>query len=102
MNRESAPAPRKKSISIIEWIGSIILTMLPVINIVFFVLTLVFSRSRSKRNYAWAWIILIILAIGATITAFVLWGDCISDFLKDWYEETKTLIKDAPAATPAP
>lgn len=90
MRRDQGKAPRKKSISIIEWIGTILLSMIPVANIVFFILTLVFTRSRTKRNYAWAWLIIIIFTIIATVVTFILWGDCISDFLKDAYENTQT------------
>ncbi|MGI6237561.1 MAG: hypothetical protein ACOYI7_08460 [Candidatus Excrementavichristensenella sp.] len=55
--------PRKREVSVLNWMGTLILSAIPVVNLIFFIVSICKSRQPSKRNYAIAMIILIVLAL---------------------------------------
>ena len=50
--------PRKKGISLVNWLGTLLLSALPGINVIAWVLFCIFGKNRSKRTFAAAALIL--------------------------------------------
>lgn len=93
----------RREVSVINWIGTLILAAIPVVNLVFFVIWAVSSKRPSKRNYAIAVLILIVLSIVATILACAFYGAQISEFFAGLYARTAAQFPvPTVAATPAP
>ena len=44
--------PRKKGISLVNWLGTLLLSALPGINVIAWVLFCIFGKNRSKRTFA--------------------------------------------------
>ncbi len=58
-----ARTKKVSTVSVLNWMGTIILTSIPGVNAIFVILTLIFAKSPSKRNYAWALLILTALIV---------------------------------------
>lgn len=71
----------KSDISILNWMGTLILSSIPGINIILWVIWGVTSKKRSKRNFAWASLILTILCAVLIALAFVFYGPEIVDWV---------------------
>ena len=74
MSRAEARAKRKP-VSIINWMLTIIMSIIPGVNIIGFIATIIFAKNRSKKTYAAAALILCAVAIILTIAAFLIFGD---------------------------
>lgn len=55
------------TVSVLNWMGTIILTAIPGVSLIFVILTLIFAKAPSKRNYAWALLILTALTMMAIV-----------------------------------
>ena len=51
----------KKRISVWNWMGSLLLSAIPGVNIIAWILFIIFAKNQSKRNFAIACIILVLL-----------------------------------------
>ena len=74
MSREEGRI-RRKPVSVINWMLTIILAVIPGVNIISFIATIIFARNRSKKTFAIAALILILLFIALFIAAFLIFGD---------------------------
>lgn len=74
MRREEGRV-RRKPISIINWMLTIIISVIPGVNIIGFVVMLIFARNKSKKTFAAAALILCALAVVLFIAAFLIFGD---------------------------
>ncbi len=74
---------RRKPISVINWILTILFSIIPGINIIGFIATIIFAKSRSKKNYAIAALVLVLLAAVLFVAAFLVFGDKIVEFAKN-------------------
>lgn len=84
MYGESKGGYRKNStVSVLQWILTFILSSIPVVNIVLFVIWAVSCKIPSKRNYAIASIICGVLWIVVLFVVIALFGDVIVQFLAD-------------------
>lgn len=83
MSRKDELNRKRKSISVLNWMGTLILSAIPGVNLIFFILSLIFAKSSSKRNYAGAALILSAILLLAAAAAFVFFGD----ELVKWAEE---------------
>ncbi len=58
---------KKNSVSVLNWMGTILLCAIPGVNIIALICFLIFAKAPAKRTFAWAmfwWIIiLVVLAI---------------------------------------
>lgn len=64
MEPQQTLTSQKTTISIGNWLGTIILLSIPFVNIIAIVYYLVSSNtSQTKKNYVWALLILIVIAI---------------------------------------
>lgn len=71
------------SVSIINWMLTILVCSIPVVNIIAYILFIIFARVRSKRKFAIAGLILQILLIVLAIVAIVFFPEWISK-LAEW------------------
>ncbi len=73
---------RKKGITVFNWMITLILSAIPGVNVIFFVLSLIFAKSRPKRTFAGAALILTVLFAAIIVAAFMIFGDEIVDFAR--------------------
>ena len=73
-----------RSISFFNWFVTLIFSIIPGVNLLFFMLTIAGARTASKRSFAVAALVLsLILLIGACVTviffgeAFVRWAEAL-------------------------
>ena len=86
MSRTDDIPARKRGISVLNWMGTLILAAIPGVNILSFVLFLILGRSRSKRTFAAASLILMGVFAILTVAAFMLFGAQLTDFA-NWLAE---------------
>jgi hypothetical protein len=61
-----------RKVSILNWMGTLILTAIPGVNIVALILFTIFAKAQAKRSFAVAMLILMILSFALVFTAFLL------------------------------
>jgi len=71
---------KKSRISVLNWMGTLLLLSIPGINILALLLTLFFAKSPSKRTFAGAIIIWTIILVAAVAAAFIAFPEQISLF----------------------
>ena len=84
MEKEYKP---KRRLSILNWMGTIIVCSIPGINIISLILFIIFAKSQSKRNFAWAALLLIIILAITSFAAFILFGEQLAG-LSQWLRDT--------------
>ncbi len=70
-----ARTKKVSTVSVLNWMGTIILTSIPGVNAIFVILTLIFAKSPSKRNYAWALLILTALIVAGAAALLALFPE---------------------------
>ena len=65
----------RRTPSVLNWLGTLILYSIPGINLIFLILSVIFAKSSAKRGFAIAGILLIVLAIILTCAAFAVFPD---------------------------
>ena len=80
---------RRKPISILNWMLTIIVTFIPGVNVLGCLGMLIFSKNRSKKNYSAAALILIAIFVVLFLLAFLFFGDQIVDLTKKLSESVK-------------
>lgn len=70
-----ARTKRPTTVSVFNWMLTIILMLIPGVNALFVLLTLIFAKTPSKRNFAWAHLILTALVMVAIVTLLVLFPE---------------------------
>lgn len=74
--------PRKKGISLVNWLGTLLLSALPGINVIAWVLFCISGKNRSKRTFAAAALILTGVFAVLFCLAFFFFGDQIVAWTK--------------------
>lgn len=54
---------KKTRVSILNWMGTLLLCAIPGVNIVALICFLIFGKSPSKRTFAWAMLLWMIIAV---------------------------------------
>ena len=80
MSRKENAPQRRKGISVLNWMGTLILCAIPGVNVVALVLMAILAKSKSKRHFAAAALILMGIAAVLTIIAFVAFGEFLTEF----------------------
>ena len=62
---------KKTRVSILNWMGTLLVCSIPGVNIIAIILMVIFAKAPSKRTFAWAMLIWILIAIAAYV-AFAL------------------------------
>ena len=81
MTRSKKPS----TVSILNWMGTLLLCSIPGVNLITIICTLIFAKSPSKKNFAWAMLILALIAV----------------VFPNQTAELANLLRDAAAQTPA-
>lgn len=78
-------------ISFFNWFVTLIVSLIPAVNILFFIITMAAARTRAKRRFAAAALVLTMLLLAAAaIMLFFM-----SDRIIEW---CNTVLAEAPAA----
>lgn len=70
-----AKTSSKKQPSILNWMGSLFLYMIPGVNLIFLILSAIFAKSSCKRSFAIAGILLIVVLALLVFIAFMVFPD---------------------------
>ena len=68
-------AKSRKTPSVLNWLGTLILYSIPGINLIFLILSVIFARSSAKRGFAIAGILLFVLCLALICAAFAIFPD---------------------------
>ncbi len=71
--------PKRRGVSVLNWMGTLILSVIPGINIVALILFATLGRTRSKRTFAGAALILLALCAILFVAAFLFFGDWLTE-----------------------
>ncbi|MBQ4227652.1 MAG: hypothetical protein II697_05555 [Clostridia bacterium] len=87
MSKKNKREGKGESISFFNWFVTLIFSILPGVNILFFIITIAGARRQAKRSFAVAGLVLaLILGIAAAVMLF--WfSDAIVDFLNGVIEK---------------
>ncbi len=87
MSKNKKRESKGESISFFNWFVTLIFSILPGVNILFFIITIAGARRQAKRSFAVAGLVLtLILGIAAAVMLY--WfSDVIVDFLNDLIEK---------------
>lgn len=72
--------PKRRGVSVLNWMGTLILTSIPGVNIIALILFAALSKSRSKRTFAGAALILMAICAILSVAAFLVFGDWLTEF----------------------
>jgi hypothetical protein len=61
----------KKHVSTINWLGTLILSAIPGVHLVFVILTIIFAKAQAKRSFAIASLVLTVLHALGIVAAFL-------------------------------
>ncbi len=78
-----------RRVSFLNWFFTLIVSAIPGVNILFFVITIATARNASKKSFAVAALVLSLLVLIAALAAVFFFGD---EFVR-WAEN---LLKDVP------
>ncbi len=65
----------KRTPSVLNWMGTLILYSIPGVNLIFLILSAIFARSSAKRGFAIAGILLLLLGAILLFAAFAVFPD---------------------------
>ena len=82
----------KKKVSVWNWMGTLILLGIPVVNVISAILFIIFAKAQAKRSFCIAWLVLAVVAIALLCAAFL--------FLPEFMTKISDLLRDAAAANP--
>ena len=71
---------RLKKVSVWNWMGTIIVSSIPGVNIVALILMIILAKSQAKRSYAIAMLVLMVIAAALVCAAFLVFGYELSEF----------------------
>ena len=80
---------RRKPISILNWMLTIIIAVIPGVNVLGCLGMLIFDKNRSKKNFAAAALILMVIFAVLFLLAFLIFGDQIVALTKQLSESVK-------------
>ena len=63
-----------KKVSVWNWMGTLILTSIPVVNIIAVILFIIFAKAQAKRSFAIAMLILMLLGAALVCAAFIVFS----------------------------
>ena len=82
-----ARTKRPTTVSVFNWILTIILMAIPGVNALVVLLTLIFAKAPSKRNFAWAHLILTALIMAGLVALLMIFPEeaaQLSDYLRTY------------------
>lgn len=85
---------KKNRVSVLNWMGTLLLCAIPGVNIVAVICFLIFAKSPSKRTFAWAMLLWMIIAVVLGVVLLLA--------LPNQAAQLAQTLREAAAATPAP
>lgn len=85
-----------KRISVWNWMGTLILCSIPLVNIITLILTIILAKTRSKRNFAIAALILMVLGAVLICAAFIVFGAELSTLADELRMESSVVLPTIP------
>lgn len=70
-----ARTKKPSTVSVFNWMGTIIMMAIPGVNCLFVLLTLIFAKTPSKRNFAWAHLILAALIMAGAVALLAIFPE---------------------------
>lgn len=93
---------KKNRISVLNWMGTMLVLAVPGVNILAMILFLIFAKSASKKTFVLAvliWSLLGAIAAAALLLAFPEQASLLADVLRDYAANgIEALLPAAPAA----
>ena len=89
---------KKNKISLLNWMGTLLLCAVPGVNLIACICFMIFAKSPSKKSFALAmllWMVILFAAVAALLWAM---PDQMAEFAQFLREQTAA----APTVTPAP
>ena len=83
---------KKNKISVLNWMGTLIVCSIPGVNLIAAILFLIFAKAQPKRTFAWALLILLLLGIVLTCAAFLVFTDEIAAFAAQLRNDPRMLM----------
>ena len=99
MSRSDVKKPRNNRVSVINWIGTLLLSAIPGVNVIAWILMIIFAKRQAKRSFAIAALILAVLCVILYFVAFIAFGDHLVEFAQQLTESVPAVD---PAVTPLP
>lgn len=84
---------KKETISILNWMGTLLLCAIPGVNALFVICTLIFAKSAAKKNFAWAMLIWAVLCAVIVIAILAIFPDEVLAFsaaMRDYAAQAST------------
>ncbi len=95
----SRPVPTRKTrsnrVSVLNWLGTLILSAIPGVNLIAWILIIIFAKPQPKRSFAIAALVLTILCAALYLAAFFVFGD---ELVKLSHDLLATVQETLPAA----
>ena len=68
---KSTKSGKSKRVSVWNWMGTILLMAIPVVNVISAILFIIFAKAQAKRSFCIAWLILAALGLVLLCAAFL-------------------------------
>lgn len=80
MTRSEENPAKRRGVTVLNWMGTLILTSIPGVNIIALILMMFLCKSRAKRTFAAAALILMAIALLLCAAAFLIFGTQLREF----------------------
>ena len=80
MKRTESRRQRGNRISVWNWMGTLVLSAIPGVNIIAWILMIIFAKRQPKRSFAIAALVLTVLCLALVVAAFFLFGDQLTEY----------------------
>ena len=83
---KSSKSTKSKRVSVWNWMGTLILMSIPVVNIISAILFIICSKAQAKRSFCIAWLILAVVAVALLGAGFMFLPELmtsVSEFLRN-------------------
>ena len=82
---KNSKSNKSRKVSVWNWIGTLILMGIPVVNIISAILFIIFAKAQAKRSFCAAWLILVVVSVALLCAGFLFLPELmtqISEFLR--------------------
>jgi ABC-type amino acid transport system permease subunit len=92
MSRPITKKTRSNRVSVLNWLGTLFVSLIPGVNIICWILFIIFCKPQPKRSFAIAAIVLTVLLAVLYCAAFFAFGDQ----LTQWAAQLAATVQPAP------
>ena len=84
---KSSKNNKNRKVSVWNWLGTLILMSIPIVNVISAILFIIFAKTQAKRSFCIAWLVLAVVAFVLVAVAFL--------FLPDLMTTVSGALRDA-------